>query len=120
KKEGSSAIHRGLGSQAWTAFCRLQHVVGKTGPAEQTVVLAASKANLSRKPKSLGYRVEPERVFAAPADPGGLKVPIDTSRLEWLGEVEFAADDVSSANRKPGRPPRQDAVREAILGALEG
>jgi hypothetical protein len=42
KKEKASAIHRGLGSQALTAMCRLQHVVGDPDGSKR-VVLANAK-----------------------------------------------------------------------------
>src|SRR5262249_33359214 len=57
KKEGAAAIHRGLGSQAFTAVCRLQHVVGRADDSGR-VVLASAKNNLGPLAGSLAYSIE--------------------------------------------------------------
>src|SRR5262249_46348986 len=71
KKEGAAAIHRGIGSQAWTAVCRLQAVVGDPD-GSGTVVLASAKNNLGPRATSLGFQVEQTQVhFKAEADEKG-------------------------------------------------
>jgi hypothetical protein len=111
KKEGASAIHRGLGSQAWTAMCRLQHVVGDPDGGGK-VVLACGKSNLAKKPQALGYRVEQATVHPPEAGKKGKRLSVETSRIEWVGEVDATANDVAAAQRRRGRPAgrREEAV----------
>jgi hypothetical protein len=120
KKEGSSAIHRGLGSQAWTAVCRLQHVIGKTDAedADGPIVLACSKNNLAKRPESLAFYTEPTQVHAG--DGRGRRHEIDTLKIAWAGAVDATADQVAGADRsRRGRPSKRDGVIEHIVAKLE-
>jgi hypothetical protein len=115
KKEASSALHRGLGSQAWTAVARLGHVAGKV---DGQGVMACAKNNLAEKPQSLGYRVAPAAV-CVPADREGYRDTIDTARVEWAGTVALTANDVAGADRRQrGRPPGKQAEAADLIRKL--
>lgn len=76
RKSNAGAIHRGGGSVAWTAACRLQHVVGAS-PDGTGYVLACGKSNLAERPRSLRYEIVEQRVSV----PGKRALKIDTSRV---------------------------------------
>jgi len=104
KKSGNS-LHRGGGSVAWTAFCRLQHVVGEY---QGRKVLAVSKLNLAEKPDSLGFFIEGCRVRGR----------VKTSRISWIGPVEVTANEVTASQAKRGRPSSVDEIAEFIKDTL--
>ncbi len=116
KKEGASAIHRGMGSQAWTAACRIQIAVGDPD-GSGTVVVALGKCNLTAKPKSLGFRIEPHTVHVTGET--GKDFSIDTARIEWVGEVETTANDVAGADRNQKGPGKKERAVELIQVILE-
>jgi hypothetical protein len=116
KKEGASAILRGLGSQAWTAVCRLQHVVGDPDDSKR-VVLANAKNNLGERPASLGYRIEKATVSGPTVK--GRREQFETARVQWVGEVAVSADEVAGAGKRRGRPTdKKDEAVEMIKALL--
>jgi hypothetical protein len=100
RKGAAGAIHRGIGSQAWTAVCRLQHVVGRVAP-NQPATLAVSKCNIAPKAPSLEYQIVPEIVQGRNKD--GKTLTIETSKIEWIGKSEASSDEISAAAGLPGR-----------------
>lgn len=118
KKESASAIHRGLGSQAWTALCRLQHVVGDPN-GEGLVVLACGKSNLSKKPTSLSYRIEGTRLFVPDQDHIGKRFQVETSKINWMGQVPTLANEVAATHKTLGRPSNLNKVTNRIIEVLE-
>jgi hypothetical protein len=118
RKDATGAIHRGLGSQAWTAVCRLQHVVGRIGPKEPAT-LAVSKCNIARKAPSFRYAIIEEEVFA-PGEVRGKNLRIKTSKVEWIGPCETSANAISAAAGLPGRRPTKcDEAVEMLLELTE-
>jgi hypothetical protein len=118
KKGGDSAIHRGLGSQAWTAFCRLQHVVGDPDGSGMGV-LANGKTNLGEMPRALGYQIERETVHIPDPDKPGYRKPVGMARIQWVGEVDYTANDVATAQKKAGRPSKASDVGQLVRKLLE-
>jgi hypothetical protein len=78
KTGGSKAIYRGSGSIGIVGSARLSFLVGKH-PADETArVLAPVKSNLGPLPLAIAWRL----------------VNHPTLEMQWLGEVEYSADDL--------------------------
>jgi 5S rRNA maturation endonuclease (ribonuclease M5) len=78
KSGGPKAIYRGSGSIGIVGSARISFVVGKH-PADETArVLAPIKSNLGPMPLAVAWRL----------------VNHPTLQMEWLGEVEYSADDL--------------------------
>jgi hypothetical protein len=104
KLVGGSALYRGGGSIGITGAVRSALIVGRDPNDASRNVLAMNKCNLARKPKSLVYRLEEFN---------------EVSRIGWIGETEFTADDILERPQdgKQDLPHRcADAVRELLTG----
>ena len=120
RKEGSAAIHRGLGSQAWTAVCRHQITMGPVKPDDDSLAIAPGKSNLGPKEAALGFSME-AYTFSLPKGKDR-KSPevISTNRILWSGILEgVTANDLAGAKRASGRPSKMVDVMEAIRQALQ-
>jgi putative DNA primase/helicase len=98
-RKGGAADARdaGGGSIAYTAAARIEWTVG-TDPADRTRrVLAVSKSNIGKTPRSLVYRIEQDEEW-------------DTNRIHWEGASDLLASDLT-AERKDG--DERGAVDEA-------
>jgi hypothetical protein len=112
KAAATPALYKGQGSIALAAAARQVLCVAPHPDDPETMVLAGVKANLSRQPASLIYRVE-ETTYAYPDGSSG-HVP----RVRWLGEVDIAADDLAMA--APGDrelSPERAAIVAYVKGA---
>jgi hypothetical protein len=112
KKQHDKAIHRGGGSVAWTAACRVQNVVGVDPQDDSRFVLANSKNNLALKPPSLAYRIVGDTVAYE-------KKRIDASAIEWIGPVDVTADELASPTIVRGRPDKSSDAVQMIQELLE-
>lgn len=115
KKGGGTSLYRGGGSIAWTAHCRLQHIVGLNPDPDAAgpYALACSKNNLAAQPEALGYRIVEGQVQY---DKGHLP----TSRVEWIGPVDVTANElVASRAGKRGRPDMKTEAMELIRELLK-
>jgi hypothetical protein len=95
KKEGQSAINRGGGSVGIIGACRAGFLICRDPNDPEQVVLACSKMNLARRPKSLAFSVVDHQ---------------DSSRIEWAGEVDLSADQLVS---KPNGSSSSSKVEHA-------
>lgn len=92
KQSGGKSIYRGGGSIAFTAVCRVQHVVGIDPDDPEGFVFAASKMNLHRKPDPIRYRMEDAEIEFGDQT-------IHTSRIAWGATSSLTADAVVAATR---------------------
>ena len=85
-------VHRGLGSIGYAAAARsvLQFAVDPNARESGTVIVAVAKSNLGRFPKSKMFRLQSCEILSESG------TAIQTSRIEWLGESELTADDLST------------------------
>ena len=89
KSGGTKAMYRGSGSIGIVGTTRLAFLVGKHPGDETARVLAPVKSNLGPMPLAVAWRL----------------VNHPALKMDWLGEVEFAADDlVTPVERQEDRP----------------
>jgi archaellum biogenesis ATPase FlaH len=106
KSNTASAIYRGGGSIGIIGAARVGLMLAKDPSDPERRVLAVSKSNLGRIPPSLGFRLVAEGE--------------DVAHVEWLGEVEYAADDlmVSATPKDPSERSAMDAARDVVRQIL--
>ncbi len=85
KDERKSAINRGTGSTAIIAAMRCAWIVGRDPNNTSQFVLACSKNNLSRHPRSMTYQL---------ADADGVPV------VNWVGETEMTANEITGDQQR--------------------
>ena len=85
KDERKSAINRGTGSTAIIAAMRCAWIVGRDPNNTSQFVLACSKNNFSRHPRSMTYQL---------ADAGGVPV------VNWVGETEMTANEITGDQQR--------------------
>ncbi|NLE59024.1 MAG: AAA family ATPase, partial [Planctomycetes bacterium] len=113
RKSKERAIHRGTGSVAFTAACRVQIVLGRHPEEPDEFVMACGKNNLAEIPRSVGYRI-----VGGDVSSGEVK-RIGTSAIEWTGMVDCDADDLSNpSGNKRGRPSQIEETAEFIRQTL--
>jgi hypothetical protein len=101
---GGPALYRGGGSIGIIGAVRSAMVVGRDPSNPEHCILAATKCNLCRMPKSLRYTHEPTG---------------DVSRIGWAGECDLTADDilVHAGPTKQSEVERcADVLRELLAG----
>lgn len=111
KGSGGSALYRAGASIGISAAVRASHVVAPDPKAPERRVFACVKVTNGRPVPSLSYHLVPAVVE-------GDGETIATSRVEWLGDSEYTADDLlgtspsdaGEENRKRPSP----AVKEAM------
>lgn len=97
------ALYRGQGSIAFTGLARVVMTVGVMPDDEDTRVMAVTKLNVTRKPKSLTFTILelPDRLNER-----------DRSRFEWGEFVDITSDEiVSPANKQSGTSEREEAKK---------
>jgi hypothetical protein len=93
-----NAVKQGGGSIGIVGGARADLLVVRDPEDEERHVLAVTKLNVGKRASSLAYRIE------------GVVIDGDyeTSRIEWLGEVDQTADQLIAASRPTrGRPPHE-------------
>lgn len=86
KTGAGRAIYRGSGSIGIVGCSRCAYLVGRNPEDPSVRVLACLKSNIAEPPPSLGFRV----------------LRTDQLELEWLGPVDYSADDLVGAAAKKG------------------
>ncbi len=92
KKDGTSALDRGSGSRAIGAAMRSVMIAAEHPSEEGAYILASAKCNLAEKPKSIAYRIESKFI-----EDHGQSIP--TSRVEFIGNTQFSADELLSTSK---------------------
>ena len=104
KAQMGSAIVSGLGSIGIIGSARAAFIVGPDPDGSGDKILACSKMNFGPKPTSLRFQI----VSATVKSDDGEDIP--TSKIEWLGESSYTADDLC----KPDKASLSTAVAEAV------
>jgi hypothetical protein len=99
KAPGNNPLYRGGGSIGIIGAARMAFVVGKDPQDENRRVLASTKNNLAKAPKSLMFTLEEAESGAA-------------VRVNWLGESEVSAHQLLAT-------PREEEHADARSEALE-
>jgi hypothetical protein len=95
------AIYRGLGSIAILGMARTAFLVGADPDDGERRVFACTKNNLAAATPSLGFRIVPAEA--------------EMARIEWLGPVEWTADDLVAGRKRGQAVPRAVAfLREQL------
>jgi hypothetical protein len=97
KAPGNNPLYRGGGSIGIIGAARMAFVVGKDPQDENRRVLASTKNNLAKPPKSLMFTLEE-------AESGAV-------RVNWLGDSEVSAKDLLAT---PQDKEYADALSEAV------
>lgn len=102
KLNGGAALYRGGGSIGITGAARASLIVGRDPQDPKRHVLAMNKINVGPLPRSLAYRIDPEK---------------GVSRIGWEGECDLTRDDIlwHQTAAAPGRPAQD---RGFILRAV--
>ncbi len=109
KTVGQKAMHRGMGSVAYTGVARSVLMAAKSPDDPDQRFLARVKGNLCAPPAVLSYEVEPVG---------------KTSRIAWTGErPDLTADAILGTGKKPGKQvadleSRLEADRTAVCRTL--
>ena len=107
KAGGASALHRGSGSIAISGQARAVLLTGFNPEDPGKIVLSSVKSNLSNRPRSLAYHIEP-----VANEFGG------TSRIIWDGETDLNADILVRADGADSKGVRTLAAEDAIRDLL--
>jgi hypothetical protein len=105
----TNALYRGGGSIGFISAARSGLLAARDPEDDERLVLAHSKANLSRKAPSLAYRLHPVQV----PDAG------EQVRVEWLGETHPEASDLLQA-RSQGRSEQREECADWLRERLAG
>jgi AAA domain-containing protein/primase/DNA polymerase family protein len=97
KAPGNNPLYRGGGSIGIIGAARMAFIVGKDPQDENCRVLASTKNNLAKQPKSLMFTLEE-------ADSGAV-------RVNWLGDSEISAHQLLAT---PREEEHADARSEAV------
>jgi len=87
-----------------SALARAGFIVGPNPDGSDEKVFACSKMNVAVKPKSLRFKIVSATVQSSEGE------DIATSKIEWLGESPYTADDLC----KPDAAPADSAIDEAV------
>lgn len=105
-KNGSAkAVSGAIGSGAWLAASRVAILIARDSEDPSLRLMLCAKNNLSAPP--------PNRSF---------KIAGPVAHVEWVGEIETSADDVTAADAlgKPGPEPKKlEAAKEWLAAELK-
>jgi len=110
RKGGGSAEDAGGGSVGIGAACRSVLRVDTDPENPERYLLSSVKASTSKKPPTIGYRIEGVTL------PG--LTPIGTSRIVWDGESTWTADALASHAMNTEERPRADEAQDWLRDAL--
>ncbi|MGE0366992.1 MAG: AAA family ATPase [Phycisphaerales bacterium] len=103
------AMYRGQGNIAFTGVCRIQILAGKHPTDPDLRVMARSKGNLTKKPRSLIYEV---------AD-GSDDQEKDKAKFRWHGFADIDAEEIVAVEAGKDDKKERHEAREFLLEALE-
>lgn len=110
RKGGGAAEDAGGGSVGIGAACRSVLRVDADPENPERYLLSSVKSSTSKKPPTLGYRIEGVTL------PG--PIPIITSRIVWDGESSWTADALASHAMSTEERPRADEAQDWLRDAL--
>jgi len=102
KSNGTKAIYRGNSSIAMIGHARTGLLVAENPDNDKERVLAVSKTNLAKKPKSLRFALEPVG---------------DVCKVGWTGSVNYTADQLlatKTEEEKQESEQKQTKLQQAI------
>lgn len=103
KMGGGNALYRGGGSIGIIGAARVGLMVGRDPEDDERVILAPTKNNLARMPRSLAFSL-----VGSPDDP-------DVSMVEWEGPVDLRAHDLLSS---PSSKSKKEDAADWLMGKL--
>lgn len=103
------ALYRGQGSIAFAGAARIVMTVGIHPDNTEDRVVAVTKMNLAKVPRSVTFRI-----LALP-DKGKKR---DRSRFEWGEVVDYTADDILSVTHTSGKNKEKDEALEFLKDVL--
>jgi hypothetical protein len=106
KAQGNNPLYRGGGSIGIIGAARMAFVVGKDPQDEIRRVLASTKNNLAKSPKSLMFTLQE-------ADNGAV-------RVNWLGESEVSAHQLLATPREEEHADARSEAVEFLNDVLAG
>lgn len=111
RKGGGAAINAGAGSIGIIGAARVGLLVASDPDDEECAVLAVSKSNLAPTTPALRFK----KVTASFQSESG---PIETMRLEWLGEATLTADELLALREEAPHESRDagDWLRQLLSG----
>lgn len=104
KSGGGNALYRGGGSIGIVAAARAAYVVGKDPQDESRRILAVTKLNIAKEPRSLAYRIamnEEEKPF-----------------LSWEGETDLSANDLLTPPETKHGESKRAAAKKFLIDEL--
>lgn len=110
RKGGGAAEDAGGGSVGIGAACRSVLRVDADPEHPDRFLLSSVKSSVSKKPATLGYRIEGVSVSG--------QASIETSRIVWDGESSWTADALASHAMSTEERPRADEAQEWLQDAL--
>ena len=110
RKGGGSAEDAGGGSVGIGAACRSVLRVDADPENPDRYLLSSVKSSVSKKPPTLGYRIE-SVALSGPT-------PIETSRIVWDGESSWTADALAAHATNSEERPRADEAKDWLINAL--
>ncbi|OXE37525.1 MAG: hypothetical protein CGW95_01015 [Phenylobacterium zucineum] len=103
------ALYRGQGSIAFSGAARIVMTVGIHPENTEDRVVAVTKMNLAKLPRSVTFRI-----LGLP-DKGKKR---DRSRFEWGDVVDYTADDILSVTHTSGKNKEKDEAGEFLKDVL--
>jgi hypothetical protein len=105
KAPDGKALHRGGGSIGIVGAARAGWVLARHPEDEGLRVLAPSKANLTRRTKPLGFRLEPHDSWA---------------KVVWQGEIDTNADQLINQPARTSEDRQEEKTKEQrVIEAIE-
>lgn len=116
RKSGGSAVDAGGGSGGIGNACRSVLRVDPDPETAERYLLSSVKTSTSKKPPTVGYRIEGVTLPHAGSD----GEPIVTSRIAWDGISTWTADTLAAhamnSEDRPRADEAQDWLKDALLG----
>jgi hypothetical protein len=105
KKEKDNASNRALGSVAWAALPRIQHLAAQEKEGNGLPVTLGCEKTIGPKPQSVTYQMVGDEVRFPDPDHRGWKDTYDTWKVEWIGASTATANQIARfGNKQRGRP----------------
>jgi RecA/RadA recombinase len=110
RKGGGVAEDAGGGSVGIGAACRSVLRVDADPENPERFLLSSVKSSVSKKPLTLGYRIEGVTFPGSP--------PVSTSRIVWDGESSWTAEALAAQAMGTDERPRADEAQDWLRDAL--
>lgn len=111
RKGGGTAEDAGGGSVGIGAACRSVLRVDRDPEDPERYLLSSVKSSVSKRPPTLGYRIEGVTLPTAEGT-------IETSQIIWDGESSWTADTLASHSMSNDERPRAEEAQEWLRDAL--